>query len=411
MARQTFRTLRAVTIAAAARLTLASPTLWTQLARENATQGPAPRLGAASLGTPAALFLSGGCSSSCCYAPLSDLWVFAGGAWTNVSQAGAPEGRLYHGASPAGLADAYYVFGGTDVINGSLAELYLVTVAPSASPPTAAWQLLGGGGGPLPPARASHSQSALPARAPGGAPDGSFLIFGGEDVDGNALGDTWRFSPQGGSGGSGSWAPMEPATGAPAPAPRTQHAALGLALGGGARAVVVSGGMDSVGVGSDEVWALAVDVAPPQWLLLGATDGGSGATWPAPRHGHALWGSTVQGAAPGNVALTMYLFGGWNSSVPDPANFLGDTWRFDVTLHVAADGSLALAGGAQGRFTLLDAGGSGAGEPSPRALGAFASAGAQLLYAGGFSGYNGGTDDRLLNDVWEAVVTSSAPKE
>jgi len=51
----------------------------------------------------------------------------------------------------------------------------------------------------------------------------------------------------------------------------------------------------------------------------------------------------------------------------------------------------------------VDAGGPGA--PSPRALGGLVAGGsgqapAQLL-ASGFSGYNGGTDDRLHNDVWE----------
>jgi hypothetical protein len=377
---------------------LSSASLWTLLAPENAAAGPAPRLGAASLGSPTgtSLLVTGGCSSSCCYAPLTDAWLFSGGAWSNVSQVGAPSGRLYHGASPAGGANDYYVFGGTDVTTGMLAELYLVAVDPAASPPTAAWQLVGGGGGggPVPPARASHSQSALP----GGG--GSFLVYGGEDDDATSLGDAWLFSPQGGGGGS--WARVAPAAGAPAPANRTQHAALALALGAaGARAVVVSGGMDSDGSDSDEVWALAVDAAPPQWLLLG-TRGGGGGAWPAARHGHALWGSAAPGQ-PGDVALTLFIYGGQNSSVPDPANFLGDAWRFDVALRVGAGGALALAGGAQGRFSLLDAGGA-AGEPGPRALGAFASAGTQLLYAGGFAGYNGGTDDRLFNDVWAAAA-------
>ena len=83
-------------------ISFASASLWTQLAPENASSGPAPRLGAAALGSPQALLISGGCSSSCCYAPLSDLWAFTRGAWVNVSQVSAPSGRLYHGASPSG---------------------------------------------------------------------------------------------------------------------------------------------------------------------------------------------------------------------------------------------------------------------------------------------------------------------
>jgi hypothetical protein len=29
------------------------------------------------------------------------MWVFLGGAWVNMTQANAPVGRLYHGASTA----------------------------------------------------------------------------------------------------------------------------------------------------------------------------------------------------------------------------------------------------------------------------------------------------------------------
>jgi hypothetical protein len=394
-------------VALASRVVFAS--LWHELAPEDSDPtGPAPRLGAASLDAAPALLLTGGCSSSCCYSPLDDMWAFTGGAWVNVSQVNAPSGRLYHGASPAAMEymnssqsflQSWYVFGGDDINTGVLSELLLVTAALNASPPTASWRLLGGGGGDGPPARASHSQSALPARAPGAPADGSFLVFGGIDSDAATLGDAWVFTPAAAAGGGGAWARLAPAAGAPAPAARAQHAALALALGGGARAVAVSGGADVAGDDSDELWALAVDAAPPQWLLLGA---GGGA-----RHGHAIFGGAAPGAAPGDVALTLFLFGGQNSSVPDPANFLGDAWRFDVALRVAADGSLSLSGGAPGRFTLLDGGG-GSGEPGPRALGAYASRGAELLYAGGFSGYNGGTDDRLKNDVW--LADAAAPR-
>lgn len=366
--------------------------LWSRLAAESAL-GPAPRLGAAALGTPSALLQAGGCSSSCCYAPLTDMWVFSSGAWANVSQTSAPPGRLYQGTSPAGVtADSYYVFGGNDIDTGMLDELYLVRLALNSTPPAATWIALGSGGSgaaPWPPARASHSQSALP----GGS--GAFLVFGGEDSNEEALGDAWAYTPQ---GNRGAWARVDPAAGAPAPSPRSQHAALPLALGSGARAVLVSGGMDSDGVDNGELWALAVDAAPPQWLLLGNSSAGAG---PAARHGHALWGSAAAaGAAPGAFSLELLLYGGQNSSIPDPANFLGDTWRFQVGVRVGAGGALALAG--EGRFELLDAGRTGG--PGPRSLGVYASQGPQLVYAGGFAGYNGGTDDRLFNDVWAAAA-------
>jgi hypothetical protein len=351
-----------------------------------------------------AVALAGGCSSSCCYAPLSDVWVFGGGAWGNVSaQTGSPalpSARLYHSASRAAGAGAFFVFGGTDVLTGALNDLWTVTFSGGGGGSwSAAWVQVAAGAA-LPAARAGQSQSALPAASAGAPADGSFVIFGGEGEDAT-LADAWVFAPSGAA--AGAFAAV-PAAGA-GPGQRTQHAALAVALplpgaaAGVARALLVSGGSDGDGNDHDDVWLLPLDAKPPTWLKLGASGAGAGA-WPSVRHGHAMWGAAAAAASAGaaTTTLSFLIFGGQNCSVPDPVNFLADTWRFSVDINVAADGSVALAGG-PGAFALVDAGTG----PSPRALGGIvpqdAAAGA-VIYASGFGGYAGGTDDRLYNDVW-----------
>ena len=418
----------------------AAAAAWQQLAADAPASGPAPRSGAILLGVSGGgggggsggagvvVALSGGCSSSCCYAPLGDLWLFASGAWANVSaQTGTPalpSPRLYHSASAAASAAAtFFVFGGTDIETGVLNDLWRVGLSLAPQPLAARWELLEPPA-PRPPARSGHSQSALRARS--GEAGDAFVVFGGESEE-STLADAWLYTPAAsapaapaaaaGAAADGAWSLLTSGAGG-GPGPRTQHAAVAVALplppgaaAGFARALVVSGGSDALGDDHADVWLLALDASPPAWLRLGAPADAAdaaagGAAWPSVRHGHAMWeaaagaaGAAAGSAASGAAALTLLLFGGQNCSVPDPANFLPDTWRFSVALDVAADGSVALAGGAAGTFTLVDAG-AGVG-PGPRALAGFVADGAVL--AGGFSGYDGGTDDRLHNDVWQAA--------
>lgn len=413
-----FTPLRAAVLLIAATSTSAS--LWTALARDDATHGPAPRLGAATLTLPvpgAGVAIAGGCSSSCCYAPLSDLWAFSGGAWANVSQLGAalPSARLYHAAAPAASPGDSFVFGGNDVENGPLGDLWLVTLSP-APPFTATWAQLSPAGA-APEARSSHTMNALADPS-----DGSFVLFGGE-TDAATLSDVWTFTPSAAAAGEGSggvWAKVG-VTGAASPGERAQHASVVAHLqspgGRAVRALVVSGGVDVNGNDADDVWLLALDAKPPAWLLIGS----SGAAGPSPRHGHALWTIVPEAAALGAstaaaaaaATVTLGLFGGQNSSISSPSNFHADTWAFTVDLVAGDDGSVQLSGGQAGSFTLLDDGAGGGGpsgtSPGPRALGCAAqSAGGALVFAAGFSGYTGGTDDRLHNDVWVANASASA---
>jgi hypothetical protein len=383
---------------------------WRELVPESSTSGPAPRLGAVLASASGLHALHGGCSSSCCYAPLSDLWVLtAGSTWQNVStQLNAPSGRLYHGVSAAASPSSAYVYGGTDIQTGCLDELYLLTLGSSAGAggggggePTAAWAPVLAPQ-PHPTARSGHSQTAL-------GPGGAFLALGGEDEDG-VLGDAWLFQPSGGAAPlSGAWTLVSNFS-ASGPGPRVQHSALALTLPWGTPALLLAAGTNATGDDTDEVWLLDLGAEPAQWLLLGARPPAApAAAWPQPRHGHAAWGQQAQplplrggGGSSSSSAqaatLTFSLFGGQSGPVPDPSQFLADAWSFTVNV-TAQGGSLALLGG-QGVFQQLHS----PLAPSARALAGFSTAATGLgVMVGGFAGYNGGLDDRLLNDVWEIV--------
>lgn len=320
----------------------APPTPWRELIPESSTSGPAPRLGAVLASASGLYALHGGCSSSCCYAPLNDLWVLTpSSTWVNVSnQVSPPSGRLYHGTSPAASLNSSYVYGGTDVQSGCLDELYLLTLASTgtSSSPTATWVPVDSPQ-PHPAARSGHSQTAL-----GG--DGTFLVVGGED-DGGIMGDAWLFQPSPAAPASGTWSLVSNFSSS-GPGPRVQHSALALALprvGGGADTapptpiLLLACGTDDQVDDTDDVWLLDMGATPPQWLLVGARPSDAPpASWPTPRHGHVAWGQQAQAQGGGQTQLSFFLFGGQSGQVPDPSQFLGDTWLFTVTVTAAQGG-------------------------------------------------------------------------
>ena len=353
--------------------------------------------------------LSGGCSSSCCYAPLSDIWVYTinRNEWTNVSvQSGTPSlpsARLYHGATSAATNNSFYIFGGNDIATGMLNDLWLLTLITPATPTaewTAQWKLVNAGTGPqVPGVRAGHSQNALPSTSSSrGNFDGSFIIYGGESEE-STLSDVWIYNAttfnqvtiDGSNVGPGA---------------RAQHAALIVLLplpdgAGFVRALVISGGSDNDGNDLSDVWLLALNnnVLPSTWLKLGDSNSNvatGDSSWPSVRHGHSIWSAPTES---GSSILSFNLFGGQNSSISDPSNFHNDTWSFSVTLSITSDGNISLSNGQEGVFQLINT----IISPSPRALGGLVTDTVHFgnaIYASGFSGYNGGTDDRLHNDVW-----------
>jgi hypothetical protein len=347
-------------------------------ARNSSLTAPAPRSGAvlaaASVASGAsALVLFGGCSSSCCYAPLGDAWAFAGGSWTNATQLGAllPSARLFHSQSAAADGGAY-VFGGTDIVSGMLNDLWHLQLTTDGG---VAWTQLSAAT-PV-PARAGHTQTALSAPAAAG----SFLLFGGESEDAT-LGDAWLFVPP------ATWRQVK-ATG-DVPSPRTQHAAAAGSAGGRSY-VFLHGGLDGGGFDLDDVFVL--DVAAAVWTQVAPAPGLAGA--PCSRNAHSAWlGATAAGAD-----ASVLVFGGQNSTSADPSGFLGDLWRLDIT-GLSASSPAAT-------WTLVDAGGGSAPsatEPGVRSLSSLArDATGHVFLSTGFSGYEGGTDDRLHNDVWGAL--------
>jgi hypothetical protein len=375
---------------------------WVQLSPDSSSLGPSPRFGSIALLISAqtkTIAISGGCSSSCCYAPLGDLWAFQNGGWINLTQIGSeiPSNRLFHSSSPSvqhtNVDPTYYVFGGTDIVNGELNDLYLLTVMQSNG--SGSWKRLSVQGS-LPEARSGQSQNSLTNQAD----PGSFIIFGGESST-EILSDAWIFSPL-----SNAWNKVAFTAGS-GPHERTQHASVSLTLpssNGLINGLVISGGSDSNGDDASDIWLLTIG-QQSMWILLGQGTG-TGSS-PSVRHGHSLWLSSQtqksgQETGESIIDLEFFFFGGQNCSVPDPVNFLSDTWLFSVSLVVSLNGQVSLANGQAGTFSLVDAGGSTG--PSARALGgleAFAPGNSsEAIYATGFSGYEGGNDDRLHNDVW-----------
>ena len=380
-----------------------STSSWTLLSPDNPTLGPSPRFGSIALLLSAqtkTIAISGGCSSSCCYAPLGDIWVFQNNQWSNVTQDGTnlPSNRLFHSSSPslqsAGVTSSFFVFGGTDIVNGDLNDLWTLTITASGG---AIWkeQVVPG---TLPGVRSGQSQNALSSPSD----PGSFIIFGGEDPT-DVLSDAWIFSPL-----HNTWNKVSFTTGS-GPSERTQHASVTISLPISSNSfingLIISGGSDSDGDDANDIWLLTISPQQQQgtWILLG--QGGSSGL-PSVRHGHSLWLSSQSqrnGYEAGEtiIDLEFYMFGGQNCSVPDPINFLSDTWLFSVSVAVSISGQVTLASG-QGTFSLIDAGGSTG--PSARALGGLGALSpgnsSNAIYATGFSGYEGGNDDRLHNDVW-----------
>jgi hypothetical protein len=371
---------------------------WSQLSLDsNTTSAPAKRLGALVVGPPSSsspsanspIVIHGGCSSSCCYAPLGDAWSWTpgsggGGGWTNLSSASSPvpQGRLYHTASPAEKSATFYMFGGANEQTGFLGDLWLLdasSVFSSSPSPFLTWSLLEAAAPPC--ARSGHTQVAIPS-ASGSSPypPGSFVLFGGDNGT-NILDDVWVFSPP------STWTPL-PSASLGGPGARTQHAATAVVDADGGAWMVISGGSDYLGRDQADVWAM--DVASGKWVQLGAPPAPSSPNpppWPLERHGHEIW-AAPQGQNGEGTEVSLYLFGGQHgTSDADP--YLGDLWLF--------------TSGGNGTFALLEQGTTqpSSTQPVNRGLGGIVAGGEGVVWFGGFSGYEGGTADLLHNDVWE----------
>ena len=181
----------------------------------NVTLAPTGRSGAAGaqLGN-GSLLIHGGCTSSCCYAPLADTWLLMGGtaSWTPLGDGSS--GRLNHVALPA-KGGSVLVFGGSTGNGGFLNDLWRVSVVfDSAHVPKSFWTQLSAQGASPVASRAGHAAASLPSSSATDAVDAdAFVGHGGVNED-SVLGDMWVYS-------DGTWSQVQQSS--PAPGPRTQH--------------------------------------------------------------------------------------------------------------------------------------------------------------------------------------------
>jgi hypothetical protein len=389
---------------------------WNQLVSDSTSSTTlAPRFGTITLVLNDTIAISGGCSSSCCYAPLSDTWIYQNNVWTNVSQSTIlPSSRLYHSSSPisssSSSSSSFFVFGGTDIVNGELNDLWKVTFQSQSY--IASWEEITISGTSIPEARSGQSQNEVVETSD----IGSFVIFGGESATA-ILGDVWVYSSA-----KNIWSEILFSNGNDGPKERTQHASsivsLSLSPNSILNALIISGGSGSDGNDSNDIWLLPL-ISQSSWLFLGqGVD-----NLPSVRHGHSMWISSSSSSSSSTTSesesesiteIELMFFAGQNCSFPDPNNFLNDIWKFTVSLTVTSDGKVSLTGGQEGTFTLID-NGSGIA-PNPRTLGGLGQlqptssskyGNGAVIYSLGFSGYNGGTDDRLHNDLWVYTTNSS----
>ncbi len=368
------------------------------------------------------LVVFGGCTSSCCFAPIDALWelrlapdTLNAGSWrplTTPDDDNTPGPRFSTATAVDARADAMYMFGGQDSGQAFLAELWrleleegeggqarcvgdciVMYAEPTASRKTLSshrhghnhhhysWTRLRTPWLHTPPARGAASLSLVGRH---------LLLYGGFGRDG-ARNDAWALDlahyhgsqqsqqqqqqlqlQQQGEG----WQPLsiegpEPEAAAPR---RWHHTAVVV----GPRTVAIVGGSDEEGRDVGDAWTLEVDFEGQAAAWAPLVVGNDGIP---PRHGHAALAASKQ-------ASSFVVFGGTNTTADTlPDSFLGDAYRLDV----AAAKWTPIGGGDEEE--------EGAG-PGARAYAAVGHGPGHSVVWGGFAGYTGDVDDRLLGDAW-----------
>ncbi|MHC4597789.1 MAG: Kelch repeat-containing protein [Planctomycetota bacterium] len=240
--------------------------------------------------------------------------------WTLLSPTGtAPASRTYAAGFYHEPVDALYVTAGATDASGatSYQDLWYLdfTNGPDgewiqATPPS------------MPNSRSGHSFVPDPGRA-------RFILFGGFN-GATVNNELWEYDPA-----ADQWNALAP-TGGP-PSGRRFHAA---AVDTANRRMIVFGGEDGFGAAvADTLWALDLDVSPPNWVALTPAGGtGPGARW-------------ASGAAVDGHKRLLYLAGGRDGAVPYQELHVLD-------LAGGADGiwSMELLGGAIGTPHVQDTG-------------------------------------------------------
>ena len=180
-------------------------------------------------------------------------------------------------------------------------------------------------------------------------------------------------------------------------------------------ALVVVGGSDAQG--EDTADAFVLDTRTLVWTSYKPAS--SAAPQPAPSHGLGVWPSAVTRQGEGHVIV----FGGQSGSGED-SPYLGGFWNLDLPFQAGGAGKQNWTEQVQAVFkpgqgqpqardyfqaTILEPEQSGAaGGYGPGGVAVFKCQGPQgpaattsrVLLFGGFSGYSGGLDDKLHDDLW-----------
>jgi len=219
---------------------------------------------------------------------------------------------------------------------------------------------------------------------------GRMLVFGGRGSQ-LVFNDVWSFAPSNTGAAGAVWSKVSTTN---APPVRTGHAAAAVGTG----LMVIVGGSGVLGRDSCDVWIL--NTATNAWVKVDTT---SSPSQPAGRHGHLLRLVQQDTRASGGATGTLLMYGG-QSGTADNDPFLRDVWQLQITLQDSSRCPAALRGSACGATGVWTQGTSG---PPPRANMAVASMGGtgDTVVFGGFSGYSGGLNDRLLFDTWQLVTT------
>jgi len=344
-----------------------------------------------------------GCTSSCCYAPLDDVWVWTAattgrragdplkGEWAKLPQASdAPSARLYHTISPlvtfSGSSapegkGAAVLIGGSNSVAGFLSDAWLLrTTGLGGGNVAPQWTKIQPTSGTLPP-RGGHSATVVESTLSAGLP--AVVVIGGRNLV-DVLDDVWVLEASGDpaddpAGWKWSWRQVN-ATGG-AFQGLVNHVAAGVPPAGSSSPshITVVGGTS--GLGEDSADVLLLSLASARWSAVAPTGDDVGK-----RHGSVAWAALTAGS-------DLTVFGG-QAGVDGTDPYLGDLLA--LTLHGANSSAPAVGVRRMQNSTFSPT----AERPNARVNAAGSAQGGGAWLFGGFSGYGGGLDDRLHNDLW-----------
>lgn len=238
---------------------------------------------------------------------LNDTWGFSAGTWTNLTNASAAPPAREAATMAYDHADGYTVlFGGCGTVGCPLNDTWRFQLG--------AWRNLSATAGPPPGARQGASMVWDDN-------DGYAVLFGGSNVTGAPLGDTWQFV-------HGKWA-ASPITSPTQPPARTDAV---LSYYGMNNAAYLVGGNGTNGTRGD-IWKFAADAWTNQ----------TGAVTPIPsaRMGAAALESTLYwslSGVKGRLGFVVVYGGTGPGCSACPRASQNDTWVFEPTLGSSATG-------------------------------------------------------------------------